>query len=418
MTREELYELVWSQPMTEVAKRLGVSGSYMARVCTQLAVPRPQLGYWAKHAVGKAPPKPPLPAAHPGDQISWIKGDTLPLLHRPSDNRRIPTHATQQSSKEVHFLLNGVKSLFESGWPTKDDELLKPRKKLLVDITATKTGLDQAILLADDLFKALESAGHRVMLSTANGHRPTPNVHEQPTKTNDIWENSRFWSPQRSTVVYVREVAIGLSIIEMTENVLMRYIRGKYIRESDYIEPRRTRGYVDHSWTTTRELPTGRYRIVAYSTSHLVNYSMSWQDMKDKRLSIKDIIDKLQPFIAEFLIRLESARKQEDIRQQKWKEEQERYRKEDDKRQTEKSIQDSSDELKILMQDWDYTLRVEEFFKGVEKRVQSPEIPEARRQEILTRLKLAREFLGTQDPLDFLMSWRMPLERYQPKYTE
>lgn len=36
MTREELYELVWSQPMTEVAKSLGVSGSYMARVCTHL----------------------------------------------------------------------------------------------------------------------------------------------------------------------------------------------------------------------------------------------------------------------------------------------------------------------------------------------------------------------------------------------
>lgn len=45
MTREQLYELVWSLPMTEVAKRLGVSGSYMARVCTQLSVPRPKLGY-------------------------------------------------------------------------------------------------------------------------------------------------------------------------------------------------------------------------------------------------------------------------------------------------------------------------------------------------------------------------------------
>jgi len=53
MTREELYELVWSKPMTEVAKSLGVSGSYMARVCTHLSVPRPNLGYWAKHAVGK-----------------------------------------------------------------------------------------------------------------------------------------------------------------------------------------------------------------------------------------------------------------------------------------------------------------------------------------------------------------------------
>ena len=49
--REELYQLVWSKPMIKVAEQLGVSGSYMARVCTVLNVPRPERGYWAKLAV-------------------------------------------------------------------------------------------------------------------------------------------------------------------------------------------------------------------------------------------------------------------------------------------------------------------------------------------------------------------------------
>ncbi|MDK1389594.1 hypothetical protein QN224_29885 [Sinorhizobium sp. 8-89] len=69
MTREELYELVWSKPMTEVAKDFDVSGSYMARVCTVLNVPRPERGYWAKLAVGKAPARERLPEAQPGDQL-------------------------------------------------------------------------------------------------------------------------------------------------------------------------------------------------------------------------------------------------------------------------------------------------------------------------------------------------------------
>ena len=56
ISREELYKLVWSKPMTKVGEDLGVSGSYMTRVCTLLNVPRPGLGYWAKLAVGKAPP--------------------------------------------------------------------------------------------------------------------------------------------------------------------------------------------------------------------------------------------------------------------------------------------------------------------------------------------------------------------------
>ena len=56
IAREELYELIWSMPMTKVAEKFSVSGSYMARVCSVLAVPRPERGYWAKLEFGKAQP--------------------------------------------------------------------------------------------------------------------------------------------------------------------------------------------------------------------------------------------------------------------------------------------------------------------------------------------------------------------------
>lgn len=60
VSREELYQLVWAQPMTKVAEQFGVSGSYLARVCALMKVPRPERGYWAKLQVGKAPPQEPL----------------------------------------------------------------------------------------------------------------------------------------------------------------------------------------------------------------------------------------------------------------------------------------------------------------------------------------------------------------------
>jgi hypothetical protein len=40
ITREDLYELVWSTPMIKVAEKFEVSGSYLARVCNELRVPR------------------------------------------------------------------------------------------------------------------------------------------------------------------------------------------------------------------------------------------------------------------------------------------------------------------------------------------------------------------------------------------
>ena len=52
VTREALYEEVWSEPMTTVAARYGVSGSLLARVCSRLNVPRPPRGYWESNICG------------------------------------------------------------------------------------------------------------------------------------------------------------------------------------------------------------------------------------------------------------------------------------------------------------------------------------------------------------------------------
>jgi hypothetical protein len=48
LDRQKLYELAWSMPMTALAKKCGVSSSYLARVFTQMNVPRPERGYWAR----------------------------------------------------------------------------------------------------------------------------------------------------------------------------------------------------------------------------------------------------------------------------------------------------------------------------------------------------------------------------------
>ncbi|MFP4067295.1 MAG: hypothetical protein ACLFS5_07290, partial [Spirochaetaceae bacterium] len=60
--RNKLYEEVWSEAVEKVAKRYGVSGVALAKTCRKLKVPLPGRGYWAKHQVGKAPKRPPLPS--------------------------------------------------------------------------------------------------------------------------------------------------------------------------------------------------------------------------------------------------------------------------------------------------------------------------------------------------------------------
>jgi hypothetical protein len=61
LTREELHKLVWTKPMTEVAKDFQISDRAMAKICARKQVPVPSRGFWAKKTAGKDVPKPPLP---------------------------------------------------------------------------------------------------------------------------------------------------------------------------------------------------------------------------------------------------------------------------------------------------------------------------------------------------------------------
>lgn len=53
LTREELYELVWSKPKTALAKEFGLSDVALGKTCAAARVPVPPRGYWAAHAAGK-----------------------------------------------------------------------------------------------------------------------------------------------------------------------------------------------------------------------------------------------------------------------------------------------------------------------------------------------------------------------------
>ena len=80
--RETLYELVWTAPVTEVSRHLGVSDVALAKLCRRAQVPLPARGYWARVESGQQIAPPPLPSAPDG----------LPALLRIRGTR--PTEAT------------------------------------------------------------------------------------------------------------------------------------------------------------------------------------------------------------------------------------------------------------------------------------------------------------------------------------
>lgn len=48
LTRKELYNLVWSKPLTHIAKEYGFSDNGIRKICIKNNIPLPKAGYWAK----------------------------------------------------------------------------------------------------------------------------------------------------------------------------------------------------------------------------------------------------------------------------------------------------------------------------------------------------------------------------------
>lgn len=96
-TRSEFYELVWSKPMTHLAKEFGLSDVALHKICRKHDVPNPPLGWWAKHAAGHKVKRTPLPKLKSGisDTINIAGGE---LRNEPDSVAQIREEARVRAS--------------------------------------------------------------------------------------------------------------------------------------------------------------------------------------------------------------------------------------------------------------------------------------------------------------------------------
>jgi hypothetical protein len=417
LTREVLYALVWSEPMLRVAARYGVSSSYMARVCNLMNVPRPERGYWAMLAAGKKPPIPSLPDLQSGDQMTWSRGgqdgDVARPLPRPPSGPRKRRLKPKTERPSQHPLVYGVKGLFEKGRYKNETGYLRPDKQLLVDLIVTKQCLDKGLTFANQLFLSLEDRGYPVVLEPRgqNFYRAAVDEHEEPRKNRKDRYFDRLWSPCRCTVVYVGTVAIGLTIIEMAEEVEVRYVDGAYIRERDYIPPKRSRYFHELTWTTEKDYPTARLCLQAYSPYPRAHWVKRWQETarRDLGSQIKAIIKELKGAAVVIARLVEEGERQAEIERKEWEAKQEIWRREEEERRAAKALKESREEILQIIERWGRATRIEQFFRDAEQRATG--MGDDERLRLLERLKLARDMVGSIDALERFLAWKAPDER-------
>jgi hypothetical protein len=417
VSREKLYEMAWSEPMTAIGKYFDVSSSYLARVYAHLNVPRPAPGYWAKIAHGKPASKPALPAALPGQELGWDRNNDQALLQPPKPTpprvpaRRAPQLKERTDRPEIHPLLRGAKEHFLK---SRDSDLgyLRPYKRRLVDLFVSKAGLDKGLEIANTLFLVFEDHGYRVSFPPNLHMFKRDPVDEREKPPRNGYRYGCDWSPDRGTIVHVGEVAIGLSLFEISESIEVRNVNGEYIPVATLKQKSNRLG--DIGWTTHKDYPTGRFCLQAYSPYRETTWLQRWPlpESADCAAVAQKIAKELHGHAVTIAVQAAQAHEAQQKREEEWEEQRRKWQIEEEIRKRKEATDASRLALMKAIDHWQEQRRIETFFAEVEEAAKAQSMDQ---QQLFDRLGLARALIGAADPLQKLREWRSPQEILEGK---
>ncbi len=148
-TREELYKLIWKEPVTKVAEKMGVPAPILRKFCHRLNIPTPSSGYWSKLQFGKPVEIPPLPAFEDKEV------PTLDSFQKPK--KKVIEKAQKELAKEKEIPSNeeSAGTLFNSDEPKQEtvyimEETQDPREKIQYELKK----MDQALFVVPEILYA------------------------------------------------------------------------------------------------------------------------------------------------------------------------------------------------------------------------------------------------------------------------
>jgi hypothetical protein len=171
MTRSELYELVWTEPMIHAAKRFGISDVALRKTCVKHGIPTPPLGYWAKIAHGKRVIRPPLPALRSGHRndinlrvrpkpelpaaVSVVLAAAQQRAAMPENRVVVPA----QRPPALHPTVVATERALRRAKPDQEG-FSHVSTAGCFSVNIAPASCERALLILDTLAKALEARGH------------------------------------------------------------------------------------------------------------------------------------------------------------------------------------------------------------------------------------------------------------------
>jgi len=221
LTRKELYDLVWSEPMTTLCKRFGLSDNGLRKHCKAMNIPMPQIGYWSKINAGHKPAKIALPAENKNTtksttltEVDSNEEDKVNLAPPPN---RFKVRELEISSGDTSVYI--VPEVLYAKDPliidTKEKYRLENEENVYLNRNPYKSNIkatlflyvdnksiNRALLIYETIIKALRSRGHDIKIENdktyacINGEKIHVNIDErrkqEPRIENKYGRNTYF----------------------------------------------------------------------------------------------------------------------------------------------------------------------------------------------------------------------------------
>jgi hypothetical protein len=176
LTRQELYDLVWENPLSKLAKKYNFSDNGLRKVCKKLDIPLPKNGHWQKIQYNKKVIKAKLPVNNTVDASITLKfrdnaetiingeGNALNQLTKELQTVLKDTIVFPEKLTKPHQLIIDAKNDLKTKEPSYQHNIigLLNTSSGILNITVAPQTVKRALLFMDVFIKALQKRGHKI----------------------------------------------------------------------------------------------------------------------------------------------------------------------------------------------------------------------------------------------------------------
>jgi hypothetical protein len=362
ISREDLYEKVWTSPLRKLAPQFGLSDVGLAKICKRHSIPLPGLGYWTRVQFGKHVKREPLPQLEKTarNQIEIVIQPTpaSAILKDVSSIVKVEPVQIQLSDTEPisHPLAIRTQKLLSHA--TKNERgLLIPKNGNVSHISVSDAALPRSLRILSGVLRVLEEQSFTIKWGTDG---------------------------ESKLCILAFDEELGLTISEkidavphtLTEQELARQKRGQWIYPPKW----------DYR-------STGNLRLSIEGAPQGIRHS--WGDGAEQR--VESCIGK---FMASLPIVAEARKRQREEQRRREQEWEERRRREQEEQARREERERRAEVLTKLAQEWSDAQRIRDFAVAFAKASSQFCRTEAGKREAEMFFIAAMEYADSVDPLN------------------